>query len=103
MKLKGTINGLVSLPDPLKLIDGWFTASYNLPNTIFEQVNTYMKETDAGRAFKWGKSLLVLGHIDHLMNHLISPNICYLHIRKRCVPPWTKKRKKSLYCLGLPA
>ena len=52
MKLKGTMNGLVSLPDPLKLIDGWFTASYNLPNTIFEQVNTYMKETDGGRAFK---------------------------------------------------
>ena len=52
MRLKGTINGLVSLPDPLQLIGTWFTASYNLPNTIFEQVNTYMKETDAGRAFK---------------------------------------------------
>ena len=35
-------NGLVSLPDPSKLIDGWFAAPCNLPNTIYEQVNTYL-------------------------------------------------------------
>ena len=32
-------NRLVSLPEPSKLIDGWFAAPYNLPNTIYEQVN----------------------------------------------------------------
>ena len=48
-------NGLVSLPDPSKLIDGWFAAQYNLPNTIYEQVNTYLKDTDAGKAFRGGK------------------------------------------------
>ena len=37
-------NGLVSLPEPPKLIDGWFTAPYNLPNTTCEQVNTYLPE-----------------------------------------------------------
>ena len=50
-------NRLVSLPDPLNLIDGWFTAPYNLTNTIFQLVNTYLKETYAGKAFKIGKSL----------------------------------------------
>ena len=29
-------SGLVSLPDPSKLIDGWFAAPYNLPNAIYE-------------------------------------------------------------------
>ena len=31
-------NGLVSLPDPSKSIDGWFAVPSNLPNTIYEQV-----------------------------------------------------------------
>ena len=48
-------NGLVSLPDPSKLTDGWFAVQYNLPSTIYEQVNTYLKDTDAGKAFKGGK------------------------------------------------
>ena len=60
-------NGLVSLPDPSKLIDGWFGAPYNLPNTIYQQVNTYLKDTDAGKAFKLGKSLLVSGHKKNAM------------------------------------
>ena len=55
-------NGLATLPDPSKLIDEWFAVPYNLPNTIYEQVNTYLKDTDAGKTFKGGKSLLLSGH-----------------------------------------
>ena len=60
-------NGLRNLPDPSNVIDGWFTAPYNLPNTIYEQVNTYPRDSDAGKAFKAGKSLLFSGHIENVM------------------------------------
>ena len=79
-------NGLVNLPDPSKLIDGWFTALYNLPNTIYEQVNAYLRDTDAGKAFKGGKSLLFSGHIKNLMTHSISSNICYCFVKGLCHP-----------------
>ena len=78
-------NGLVGLPDPSKLIDGWFATSYNLSNTIYEHVPTYLKDTDAGKAFKGGKKLLLSGHIKDgvtLLNkssdkiHTVSICIC---------------------------
>ena len=79
-------NGLVSLPDPSKLIDGWFPAPYNLPNTIYEQVNTYLKDTDAGKAFKGGKSFLLSGHIKNVITHSINSNIRYCFVKGLCHP-----------------
>ena len=79
-------NVLVSLPDPSKLIDMWFAAPYNLPNTIYEQINTYLKDTDTGKVFKGGKSLLLSGHIKNVMNHSISSNIRYCFIKGLCHP-----------------
>ena len=70
-------NGPVNPTDPSKLLTGWFTAPYNLPNTIYEQVNTYLRDTDAGEAFKGGKSLIFSGDIKNVMTHSISSNICY--------------------------
>ena len=64
-------NGLVSLPDPSELINGWFPAPDNLPNSIYEQINTYLKDTDAGKVFKVGKSLLLSGHIKNVITHSI--------------------------------
>ena len=52
-------NGLVNLPDCSKLIGGWFTAPYNLPNTIYEQVNTYLRDTDAGKSIQ-GREVLAI-------------------------------------------
>ena len=77
MNLQSTLvleNELVSSLDPSKLIDGWFSAPYKLPNLIYEQVNTYLKDIDAGKTFKGG-SLLVSGYIKNMMPHSISSNI----------------------------
>ena len=49
-------NGLVSLPDPTR----WFAAPYNLLNTIYEQVNKYLKDTYTGKAFKGVEKLAIL-------------------------------------------
>ena len=79
-------NRIVSLPDPSKLIDGWFAAPCNLPNTICEQVNTCLNNTDAGKAYKGGKSLLLSGHIKNVMTHSISSNIRYCFVKGLCHP-----------------
>ena len=80
-------NGLVSLPDPSKLwIDVWFAAPYNLPTAIYEQINTYLKDTDTGKEFKGGKSLLLSGHIKNVINHSISSNIRYCFVKGLCHP-----------------
>ena len=75
-------NGLLSLPDPSKLIDRWFAVAYNLQNTIYEQVNAYLKNTDAGKAFKRVKSLVLSGHIKNVMSHAISSNIRYCFFKR---------------------
>ena len=69
-------NGLVSSPDPSKLINGWFYAPHKLPNIIYEQVNKCLKDTDAGKTFK-RRSLLVSGHIKNVIPHSLSPGIHY--------------------------
>ena len=74
-------NGLVSLPDPSKLRDGWFAAPHILPNTIYEQVNIYLKDTDAEKAFQGGKSLLLSGHLKTVMTHSISSNIHFCLVK----------------------
>ena len=79
-------NGLVKLPDPSKLVDGWFEAPYNLPNTVFDQINVYLKDSDAGKAYKGGKSLLLSGHVRNVMTHSISPNIRYCFVKGLCQP-----------------
>ena len=92
-------NGLVNLPDPSKLIDGWFTAPYNLPSTIYEQVNPYLRDNDAGKAFKGGKSFLFSGHIKNMMTHSISSNIRYCIMKGLCHPE--QKLGQNPYCLDL--
>ena len=42
-------NGLVNLPDPLKLVEGWFAAPFNMPNTIHGQIDNYLLKNDAGK------------------------------------------------------
>ena len=74
-------NWLVNQPDPSKLIDGWFAAPYNFPNTIYKHVNTYLRSTDAGKAFKGGKSFLFSRHRKNVMNHSKSLNICYCFVK----------------------
>ena len=78
-------NGLVSLPDLSKshfgmdvLLSSCCIFSEHLflrtplggcfSNAIYEQANTYLKETDAGKAFKGGKNLILSGHVKNVMN-----------------------------------
>ena len=65
---------------------GGFAAAYNLRNTIYELVNTYQKDPDAGKAFKGGKSLLSSGHIKSVMTHSISSNIRNSFVKGLCHP-----------------
>ena len=79
-------NYMLTLPSPLKLIDGWVKAPENLPNTTYDNVNNYLVDNDAGKAFKGGKSLLESGHLDNVMTHAISPNLRYCFVRGLCLP-----------------
>ena len=56
-------NGMVTLPNPLSLKDDWYVAPANLPNTTYSYVDKYLKDNNAGKAFKGGKSLLLSGHL----------------------------------------
>ena len=68
-------NGLIQLPNPVKLEEGWVLAPANLPNTIYEKIILYLQSNDAGKAYKGGKSLLDSGHLTNTMVHSVSPNV----------------------------
>ena len=46
-----------------------------------EQDNTYLRDTDAGKAFKGRKSLLFSGNIKNTMTHSIGSNIRYCFVK----------------------
>ena len=71
----GLENGLIQLPNPVKLEEGWVLAPTNLPNTIYEKIILYLQSNDAGKAYKGGKSLLDSGHLTNTMVHSVSPNV----------------------------
>lgn len=79
-------NGMLTLPNPLKLVDDWIIAPANLPDTTHSNVEAYLKETDAGKAYTGGKSLLLSGHLSNIMVHMLSPNVRYCFARSLCLP-----------------
>lgn len=87
--------GMIQLPDPLKLINGWVPAPENLPNTLFEQIKEYLDVENAGKAYKGGQSLLDSGHLSNIMSHAISVNIRYCFVRALCLPE--QKLTKAAY------
>ena len=48
--------------------------------------NTYLRDTDAGKAFKGGESVLFSGHIKSVMTYSISSNIRYCIVKGLCHP-----------------
>ena len=78
-------NGLVTLPDPVTLQDGWYRAPENLPNTVYDDVIDYLDKNDAGKAYRSGKSLLDSEHLSNVMTHN-SNNIRYTFVRGYCFP-----------------
>ena len=57
---------------------------HTICQTVYEKVNTYLRNTGAGKAFKGGKSLLFSGHIKNMMTHSISSNIPYCFMKGLC-------------------
>ena len=68
----GLENGLIQLPNPVKLEDGWVLAPANLPDTIYERIILYLQSNDAGKAYKGGKRLLDSGHLTNTMVHSVK-------------------------------
>ena len=55
-------NGFVTLPDPVALKKCLYSATENLPNTVYDDVTNYLVKNDAGKAYRSGKSLLDFEH-----------------------------------------
>ena len=79
-------NGLVKLPNPLKITDGWLPAPVNFPDMTYDMLIDYFKKNDAGKAYNNGKSLMESGHVTNVMSNMLSPNLRYCFIRCQCFP-----------------
>lgn len=79
-------NGMLTLPNPLKLRDDWIIAPANLPETTFSNIDSYLKSNEAGKAYKGVKSLLLSGHLSNVMIHMLSPDVRYCFVRGLCLP-----------------
>ena len=66
-------NGLIELPPPDELKQGWQSGSGNFPDTTEKVVDTYLK--DAPKAILKRKSLESSGHVFDVECHTISPNL----------------------------
>ena len=77
--------GLIKLPDPKTLTDGWVEAPANIPDTIYDNIMEYLLKHNAGKAFRGGKSLLESGYVSNIMTHSISVNLRYCIVRGLCV------------------
>ena len=79
-------NGMITLPNPSILKYNWYEAPAYLPDTIFSDVEKYLKDNDAGKAFQVGKSLLESGHLHSVAVHLLSPTVRYCFVQGYCHP-----------------
>ena len=62
---------------PFKVINGWKPAPGNLPNTIFDQIKSYLDELNGGNVYQDGKSLMAPGNLSNILTHNISPDVRY--------------------------
>jgi len=88
-------NGMLTLPSPTTLFDDWIEAPSHLPDTLYDNVHNYLVKSDAGKAFKGSKSLLLSGHLINVMVHMITPNVRYCFVRGLCHPE--QRLPKPLY------
>ena len=77
-------NGLIKVPPPDELREGWQSGSGNFPDTTEKHVYTYLK--DAPKVILKGKSLESSGHVFDVECHTISPNLKYCFVQGKCVP-----------------
>ncbi|CAG2241541.1 unnamed protein product [Mytilus edulis] len=82
-------DGLIKLPDPVKMLAGWEKTFINFPNTSATDVEDYIKlcaenhnvQTKGIKSTKEGESLYLSGHVTGVEYHRISPNISYCYIK----------------------
>ena len=96
-------NGLITLPSPENLKQGWQSGSASLPDTTDKEVDSYLQ--DAPKAILKGKSLESSRHVFNVECNTISPNLKYCFVRGKCVPqerthnkpyePWICLHKES--------
>ncbi|CAG2228707.1 unnamed protein product [Mytilus edulis] len=82
-------DGLIKLPDPVKMLAGWEKTFINFSNTSATDVEDYIKlcaenhnvQTKGIKSTKEGESLYLSGHVTGVEYHRISPNISYCYIK----------------------
>ena len=93
-------NGLVTLPDPVTLQDGWYSAPENLPNTVYDDVIDCLDKNDTGKAYRSGNSLLDSENLSNVMTHNISNNIRYTFVHGYCFPEQRTSNNGTCSCVA---
>ena len=84
-------NGLVTLPDPVTLQDGWYSAPESLLNTVSDNLFLIMLLTIQVKIMlekhaEVERVNLNSEHLSNVMTHSISNNIRYTFFRGYCFP-----------------
>ena len=79
-------NGLIKLPPPDELKQGWQSGSANFPDTTDDEVDKCLKDTPKAKAILKGKSSEISGHVFNVECHTVSPKLKYCFVRGKCVP-----------------
>ena len=56
-------NDLITLQNPSSVDGGWTMTPENLLDTVYTDIYNYLKDSNAAKSFKGGKSLLLSGHL----------------------------------------
>ncbi|XP_038075987.1 uncharacterized protein LOC119743813 [Patiria miniata] len=87
--------GMVRLPRPETLTEGWEDGPASLPETCRDHLDSYIKagnrrigliKTEGRRTLALGKSLYMSRHVRALQYHGISVNLCYCFVRGKVIP-----------------
>ena len=83
---KRKLDGGYYVPDPKSLTIGWVIGSTYLPDLTYSRVNKYLREKNAGKAFRGGKSLFESKHITEVRYHNISQHFSLCYVMANCIP-----------------
>ncbi|XP_014664454.1 PREDICTED: uncharacterized protein LOC106806842 [Priapulus caudatus] len=87
--------GIIRLPRPETLTNGWEDGPSSLPDTSRDNLDSYIKagnrrigleKTEGKRTLALGKGLFMSGHVRALQYHGISANLSYCFVRGKVIP-----------------
>ncbi|XP_030850420.1 uncharacterized protein LOC115928029 [Strongylocentrotus purpuratus] len=87
-------DGLIRLPRPETLTNGWEDGPANLPDISRDHIDSFIKagnrrtgrvKTEGRRTLAFGKGLYMSGHVQSVQYHDINPKICYCFVRGKVV------------------